>query len=138
MGATMIWMIGADDVANAWPMVSPMLDRVISRNSRYSLESVRAKLDQKTYCLLVAATEKELQSCCIITINEYPAQRWLTIIMCAGDNMVQWLVDGIAFIEKFARWQDCAGIELTGRRGWERALRALGFKRRDMMMEKVF
>lgn len=129
-----LWCVAAADLDLWWPQVGPVLQKIVDRNPRYSLDGIRRQLEDTTYTLLVAGDEQHIELACILAITDYPAQRWLTIIMCAGKNLVQWIDKAKAWIDKFAFNQACAGIECGGREEWSRVF---GMARAGVFMEKV-
>jgi hypothetical protein len=54
--------------------------------------------------------------------------------LCAGKGMSGWLEDLIACITRHAKEAGAVGIEIEGRAGWERLLKARGWHRKAVVM----
>lgn len=65
---------------------------------------------------------------CTIKIIQYPNRRMISGIYVAGDHMDKWRDPLLDTLEKFAKDQNCDGIEMTGRYGWKRVLADRGWK----------
>lgn len=63
----------------------------------------------------------------VTQINSNPFSKTLFIFLSAGDlNEIEHVAGPV--VEKWAADQGCTSIILSGRRGWERALRPLGYE----------
>lgn len=131
-----IWFIGKDDIDEYWFYVLPLLEKAVRRgNPRISLESTHQLLKEGYAQLFIAKVNCEVKAACVTSFTNYPATRMLTITLCGGVDMHQWLADGMHFIEETAKLNGCSGVEAIGRRGW---IRALGMQERSVVCERLF
>ncbi len=65
------------------------------------------------------------RGCLVTEIVRYPRRRVVNVFL-AGGEMDQ-LLDMDGDLVRWARAQGCSAVALTGRKGWERALRPLGW-----------
>ena len=115
--------LGENDWQKYWPIAAEMIAPACELSGgRHTLESTKAKLSNGDYVLLVAIVGNSVNSACVCGIKQYPAADWLSIILCGGDNMLQWLDSGRLAIERLARLHNCVGLEVIGRPGWKRAM----------------
>ena len=73
--------------------------------------------------------------CCTVTLfTVYPKKRFLHVFLAGGD------LDEILEIEKsmveFAKHNDCDGLTLSGRVGWKKVLRDIGWNEQLLMLRK--
>jgi hypothetical protein len=74
-------------------------------------------------------------NCCTVTLfTVYPKKTFLHVFLAGGD------LDEILEIEKsmveFARHHGCDGLTLSGRVGWKKVLRDIGWNEQLMMLRK--
>lgn len=100
-----------------WPRVEGLMQRVIKPETGYTLESVLTDLQLCRFNLWVIG---EYVGAAITQIESRPTQRVLWLQFIAGDHMRDWLDDFIEFIEQYAQDNDCAAIEFSGRKGWNK------------------
>jgi len=119
----MIWLLRKEDVDQLWGDLAPMLEEPCRMsNGRHTPDSTRQAVKDGKYDVFIAMVGNVLRSVCITTISHYPASKWLTIILCGGEKMLEWLQDGKAVLEDFARLNGCVAIEVFGRPGWCKAM----------------
>lgn len=75
-----------------------------------------------------------VDACAVTEIAVYPQRKMLNCFL-AGGNMARLKAMAPA-MEEWARLQGCDGTELTGRRGWSRALADLGYREAAIVMRK--
>lgn len=73
--------------------------------------------------------------CAVTTITYYPRSTVLSLWLCGGDfqdvyNEHYWR------IENFAKENQCDQIVINGRRGWERRMKAEGYKASSVVITK--
>lgn len=68
------------------------------------------------------------QNSCIVTeLADFPRKRLLHVFLAAGD--LAELKDMEPSLQFFAKTLNCDAITLTGRSGWERSLKTMGYKK---------
>lgn len=90
--------------------------------------------------LWVALDEKKIYGHIITEVKQYPQCKMLVIQYCAGESNHMQFVEDKAYeiLEKFAKANSCAGIELIGRPGWSRHVAKQGFETKSVMYQKFF
>jgi hypothetical protein len=120
---TSIVMFNPEEWQRHWDVCKHYLRRAWDKSGgRHTESSTRQKLADGEYVLLAAIDETSIKSACVCGVSQYPASNWLTIILCGGDDMVDWLRDGKQALDHLARINHCEGVEVLGRRGWARAM----------------
>lgn len=119
----MIWLLKKEDADLIWHDLAPMLEDACQQsNGRHTTDSTRQAVKEGRYDVFIAMVGNALRSVCITTISHYPASKWLTIILCGGEKMLDWLTDGKAVLEDYARLNGCVAMEVFGRPGWCKAM----------------
>lgn len=73
--------------------------------------------------------------CAVTEILEYPRRRVCNVFLAGGDMQV--VKDLQAPCEEYARSQGCTALYLTGRSGWQRALKNDGWEVAQTSMKRV-
>jgi hypothetical protein len=127
----MIAGVPAGQARRIWPVVEPVLRRATARTrGRVSTEALLGRIEAGAMQLWVALPPT---AACVSEVIDYPHSRWCRVVFAAGDARAL-IRAGIALIEGWARAQGCAGVEIEGRAGWERALP--GYVRDDVILRK--
>jgi predicted GNAT family N-acyltransferase len=82
-----------------------------------------------------------VQQAHIITeVKQYPSSRMLVMQYVAGETGSAAESDDIVYstLERFAKANNCDGIEFVGRPGWGRYAKQYGFKTHTSTYEKIF
>jgi len=53
-----------------------------------------------------------------------------------GDQMREWLVQFLAYLEDVARMEGCSAVKFGGRLGWERLLERYGYETESVVMRR--
>lgn len=118
-----IWQLSREDTALHWLSIRPHLVAPCEMSSgRHTPEGLLRQIMDDVYSLFAAIVNGMIKSVAVVSVTDYSASRWLTIISCGGQEMVEWLQGGRQALEAFARHHDCTGIEVFGRKGWCRAM----------------
>jgi hypothetical protein len=107
---------------------------------RAKIDDIIAFLYSKQMLLWSAYDPKDLKSYgfVITEIRQYPNCKMLVLQYCAGEpNHMEYVDDAMnSALEKFAKVNDCAGIEAFARTGWRRAAKERGYTSQSVMYEK--
>ena len=107
----------ANDVVKSWPRVEPILKRVVTPQTGYTLDHVLTELQLKQAQLWVIG---DYQAVVITKIVVRPLHSVLWVHFIAGSKMHEWLEDWITVQEEFAQYHNCAAVEFSGRGGWRK------------------
>jgi hypothetical protein len=86
----------------------------------------------------IEAANTEFMAFACTSIREYPKRRMLYIDYIGGDHMEKWIGNLNETLSTFGASQECDGLESTGRRGWERPLKNVGWTPVYTTYEKMF
>lgn len=128
-----------DRVAECWDEVAPLLKPAVEQSlGRFTLEDVYHLVVTQESHLWVVLDEDEIIATCTTTFTQYPRKRMLTGQFLGGTRLREWVKDLDEMLQRWGRDHGCAGIELTGRRGWVRALRDIGWNATFFITEKGY
>ena len=74
------------------------------------------------------------KGCAVTQIVVYPQKKTLHVFLAGGE--MEQLLDMMGDAAAWGRTQGCAAMTLSGRIGWQRALRGHGWETRLVQMEK--
>jgi hypothetical protein len=74
------------------------------------------------------------RACAVTEIVIYPRKTVLHVFLAGGD--MDQLFDMIDSAAEWGRGQGCTSMSLSGRLGWQRAMKPLGWKAKMVVMEK--
>jgi len=112
---TPIGGVPANEIMNVWSKVEPLLRRVVRPHTGYSLDHVLMMLQLERMQLWVMG---DFQAVAITEIQTRPLHKVLWCQFVAGDNVDDWLDDWEKVQTEYAKANDCAAVEWSGRRGW--------------------
>ena len=72
------------------------------------------------------------ESVIVTEVIEHPNGKVLMIVLMAGKNADVWIADAINFLAKMAKLNECKAIITSGRLGWKKHAKKLGW---DMYYE---
>jgi hypothetical protein len=105
-----------------------------STNGRMEAGDVRQFIQDKDI-LLWCAFGKEIEAIALTEIRNYRGRKMLVILGVSGKNRKAWQ-HYMPDMEKYARLNDCDGIEAIARKGWLRILK--DFTSTHIFIEKMF
>jgi hypothetical protein len=116
-----------------------MLKKATDRSGgRYNLGDVYDKIVNEIAQLWVAMEENEIVAAFMTEITVYGQKKMLTVHFAGGSKMIEWLPEMDSIFRRWALDNDCSGVELTGRKGWVKALEGLGWKPSFVIVEKSY
>lgn len=133
-----ISFVPPNHVDDIWDIVQSLLaPAVVLTNGRYMLEDIHIAAKSGDMQLWIAFTEdRSIIGCGVTSISEYPSRRLLTVLFVGGSNVRSWREDMINMLERWAKDNQCSGIEAYGREGWAKVLESYNIKRGLTMFEK--
>ncbi len=129
-------VIPAEGVEMFWPQVEGLLAPAMAYSGgRLDLETVQRKLAARQSQLWVVFEDETIRAAFVTREAAYPKRRLLAVDVAGGAGMRQWLDLVQQTFRNFARDIGVSGVELYGRPGWWRALRAYGWTQRFVVLE---
>jgi len=107
--------VRAELLTLAWPKAEPVLRRAVQPSTGYTTDAVLDELKTGHMQLWVV---NDFQGVVVTQIKVLPLHRVLWVMFLAGDDMDSWLADWITVQEAYARHNNCAAVEFSGRHGW--------------------
>lgn len=122
----LLW-IPHEHVDIVWPQAMRVLKPAFERDtSKWTPEEILQKLRDNEGLLWVYGSENFVASAMVTWVTDYPSSRVMSVPY-AGGNLSQILKCAPA-IREYAEFAKCDYIDVTGRRGWVRALKLQGFR----------
>jgi hypothetical protein len=124
-----------------WERAEPMIERACAySNGRFTPESVRDEIDKGIQVLWVLYKgDDDMMVVLTTSIQNYPDRKMLNIPFCGSDGSESYWHDNrsmiISRLKDWASQHGCSGIELSGRKGWEKVLSPLGFEKSYIVLE---
>ena len=138
-----ISLVPFDKVPLIWKKVEKYLKKSAGRSGgRTTIEDIYYELiNNKTNLWIIFKKESdEIIGVQITLFNTYPTgKKMLNLDHTGGKNMQDWVEKGIEVMTKFAKENECEGIEGVGRHGqWHWVKNKKGWKRPASMYEYNF
>mgnify|MGYP000099291797 FL=1 len=117
--------------AEAWERSKPFLaDALEKSGNEYTVADVLKELEDDQ-----AIFYPTRNGASVFRIGLYPQKRMLCIWLAGGD--MESSIDSILEAAEFhAKQHECDGIEVLGRRGWEKVLKPYGYEHKRVMLIK--
>jgi hypothetical protein len=117
-----------------WPRIEMLFSRVV--DEKVHLEDIYNFCLDGTWLLWVHQVPEtgEITAAAITEFIEYPKVTHLKVLFLSGDDG-DWL-SGMSIFERFACINQCAAVEIHGRKGWERVLKNGGYELSHITLSK--
>lgn len=120
-------MIGSHDAPNIWPLVLPLIREFEHRLLPYAkISQIYQLIMQDKMQLMVGHRGSTIFAAGVSEVLSYPNVKVGRLVGVAGAPLED-VVDLMPLYEKWAEGEDCELVEVSGRRGWTRALKDSGF-----------
>jgi len=117
-------------------LLVPALER---SEARFKIDDVMAGLFGGQFTLWFAFDDKNTPVGAVVTsIEQYPQRKMVNLLYCGGDDLEGWHEEMLDTLEKHMWENDCRGLEVVGRYGWQRFLKKHGWEARYVVCEKIF
>tara|TARA_R100001510_G_C7635026_1_gene193335 strand:- start:902 stop:1321 length:420 start_codon:yes stop_codon:yes gene_type:complete len=110
---------------------------VVQSNGRHTLDSTYKLLKQGTMIMFLVMDKKKLCAVYVVEKIYYPAKLILGILFCGGSKVIKEVKKIEKFFLNYAKEQKCDGLEIIGRKGWDRIIKNnnLKFKKTGFFYE---
>ncbi len=134
-----ISLVPSTHVDEVWETVEPFLFKATEMSDgRWTTNDVLAAAKDEHFHLWVAIEDGVIVAAATTSFTDYPGKRMLTGQFLGGKRLKDWVGLLDEMLRNWGIANQCAGIELTGRNGWARALKALDWSPKFTVMEKSY
>ncbi len=113
-----------DEVARHWHEAEPIIRRATDRSGSYEPIDLLALASQGRVGIWFAHLDNELVGVAVTEITQFPRDRVLQVLFCAGRFIRAWGRPMMEAFKMHAKDAKCVSIQTLGRKGW---VRAVGF-----------
>lgn len=133
----MLHGIQRTEIESVWADVRPWIEAACARNlGKYDALDIKAGLLRGEDQLWIWKSPTAF-AVGITRLVNYPKQRVCTIRIVTGTNAAEWQKEAMQTIERWAKENGCAAMELCARPGWSRRMRTQGFVETHRFIEKA-
>ncbi len=112
-------------VQEIWPHVAPLLKAACTRTNLNAFADIESDILAGRSLLWIAWDGQAIEAAAATILINSEIGKVCIITVCSGNEMCRWL-RLIGEIENYAREEGCARVRIFGRKGWLRALKAVG------------
>ena len=132
-------LIHPDYVSNCWTEVSPLLEKSIATaHGRYSMDDILREIVNFEQHLWVVFDDERILAALTTKFVGYPKKRILAGQFLGGEKIMYWREPMLEMLERWAMDNNCDGMEMTGRKGFEKILGPHGWTPEYTVFEKMF
>ena len=127
-----------DEVDKVWIMVKDVIQTALDRSGGYADHGhIKDQIKKNLMQLWVAWSDnqKKVYAVGVTEIKEHPKYRTLNFRILTGGGRIQW-IRFADVIEEWATTQGVKKMELFARPGWERVLKARGYVKTHVQLDK--
>jgi hypothetical protein len=99
-------------------------------------EDIRKLCESRDMQMWVAILDDQIQGAATTEVVQYPRRKMVRVVTLAGDRFPEWRDDMDRALQAFAERVGANGIEIYGRKGWEKRLDDLGYKPKGVRYAK--
>jgi|TARA_Y100000114_G_scaffold143513_1_gene151146 hypothetical protein len=104
-----------------WDDIKFLIHRACKRsNGRHTMETVYEQIvkQQQQLWIIISEDTEKIIACATTQIMSYPTGlNMLEVVLLGGSQKEDWLIEGWDILEKFARANNCSGLQAIGRKG---------------------
>jgi hypothetical protein len=114
---------------DAWPAVAGFIENALEyTDGRYEIDDVLEMVLGGGFLLWIAFDDERIKGAVITQMMDYPRKRFLGCPFVTGDDFASWKKPMLEMLQRFAKDNDCAGLEATARLGWSRVFKSDGYE----------
>ena len=124
-----ISLVPSEHVLDVWPAVADYVQNAMEYTcGRYELEDVLEGVKNGEFLLWIAFDGERIKGCVITDMMQYPRKKFLGCPFVTGDEFASWKQPMFETLQRFARDNNCEGLEATARLGWSRVFKDDGYE----------
>lgn len=129
MGEVIVEQLKGERLMHFWPAIAAELDQLQFLWADYWTKDVLLNgADCGRFQIWAAGKDMSASVILLSQIIVYPASTVFQVFLAFGNRLEEMLPMIVATLEQFARRNGCSSVEIVGRKGWERKLRADGYR----------
>ena len=127
-------------VSAIWNQVEPILGKsLLTAHGRYTMKSIlREIVNFEQHLWVVFDDDKKIIAALTTRFVNYPDKRLLAGQFLGGEKIMQWRDPMLETLERWAKDNNCDGVEMTGRKGFTKVLAPHGWTPEYTVFEKMF
>ena len=127
-------------VSAIWNQVEPILGKsLLTAHGRYTMKSIlREIVNFEQHLWIVFDDDKKIIAALTTRFVDYPDKRLLAGQFLGGEKIMQWRDSMLETLERWAKDNNCDGVEMTGRKGFTKVLAPHGWTPEYTVFEKMF
>ena len=127
-------------VSAIWNQVEPILGKsLLTAHGRYTMKSIlREIVNFEQHLWIVFDDDKKIIAALTTRFVNYPDKRLLAGQFLGGEKIMQWRDSMLETLERWAKDNNCDGVEMTGRKGFTKVLAPHGWTPEYTVFEKMF
>ena len=140
MGKMEASLVDPNYVSKVWEEVKPILEKSIdTAHGRYEMDDIlREIVNFEQHLWVVFNEDSKIVAALTTRFVDYPKKRVLAGQFLGGEKIMRWRDSMLNLLENWAKDNNCGGLEMTGRNGFERVLGPFGWTPEYVVFEKMF
>ena len=133
-----IRQVDKESVDVYWDKVKNWIHKVVKQShGRHSLFTTYELLKKGTMTMFLVEEKNKFCAVYVVQTIYYPAKIVLGILFCGGSKIIKNVKQIENFFIQFAKKNNCEGLEIMGRKGWDRVIKNnnLNFKKTGFFYE---
>lgn len=115
------------DIDSVWDTAKPLIEKALSKSEgEMAIQDVYQRLQDESYWLLMITGPATAAA--VINLVDYPQKMVLRYMYLGGEKMIDWLPALDQWVTQLAEATNIDGIEIIGRKGWERKMIPFGYE----------
>lgn len=116
-------------VKEVWPDIKEYMQGAADYTyGRYDVDDILESITDYDHVLWIAFNEEGIKGAVVTSFVDYPRKRMLCMQFCGGVEVTDWQAPMLELLQRWAKDNDCDGIESTGRMGWSKVFKSDGYK----------
>ncbi len=135
-----VTMIPTEHCQEMWGRVAKLLKPAVkSSRGRWTMANcLESLIDGRQNLWVAYDSNKVIKAAATTLITTYPNRKLLGIQFLGGTESKGWMDEAMPIFRRFARDNDCSGIEAIGRYGLWGILKHYGLSRSSIIYEEIF
>ena len=122
-------LVPTEFLDKVWPDVYGYMANVAARtHGRYEADDIKTLITDYDHQLWIAFDESKIIGAVVTCVLHYPRKSYISCPFVTGEEFSRWKKPMLELLQKWAKDNDCDGLESTARVGWSRVFKDDGYK----------